>query len=274
MCRVLNVSKSCYYSWVLNGSHENRIDIKLYELVKQIFINSRRRYGTLRIKADLEDDYGVIVSRKLIAKIMKYYNLKAKIKRKFVVTTDSDHNNEIAPNILNRDFYTSTPDKKYVGDITYIQTTQGWLYLATVIDLYSRKVVGWSIDENMKTSLIIDALDMAIKTRNPSSGLIFHSDRGSQYSSNSFKYILQTNNIRQSMSRKGNCWDNAVAESFFHTLKTELFYQESLKNKAKTNEMIFEYIEIFYNRKRRHSYNNYLSPSKFEEKMLQIEMAA
>jgi len=189
MCRVLNVSKSCYYSWILNGSHENRIDIKLYELVKLIFINSKKRYGTLRIKADLEDDYGVIVSRKLIAKIMKYYKLKAKIKRKFVVTTDSDHNNEIAPNVLNRDFYTSTPDKKYVGDITYIQTTQGWLYLATVIDLYSRKVVGWSIDENMKTNLVKDALDMAIKARNPNSGLIFHSDRGSQYASNSFKKL-------------------------------------------------------------------------------------
>lgn len=142
MCKVLNVSKSCYYSWVFNGSHENKIDVKLYELVKEIFVNSKKRYGTLRIKAELEDDYGVAVSRKLISKIMAHYNLKAKIKRRFVNTTDSDHNNEIAPNILNRDFYTSTPNEKYVGDITYIQTTQGWLYLATVIDLYSRKVVG------------------------------------------------------------------------------------------------------------------------------------
>ena len=143
-----------------------------------------------------------------------------------------------------------------------------------MIDLYSRKVVGWSIGENMKTSLVIDALDMAIKNRNPQKGLIFHSDRGVQYASNSFKEVLNKNNITQSMSRRANCWDNAVAESFFHTLKTELFYQESLKNKAKINEMLFEYIEIFYNRKRRHSYTNYLSPSNFEDKMLQIEMAA
>ncbi len=204
---------------------------------------------------------------------MHYYNLKVKIKRRYVITTDSYHNNEIAPNILNRDFYSSNANEKYIGDITYIQTTQGWLYLATVIDLYSRKVVGWSIDENMKTSLIIDALDMAIKNQNTSLGLIFHSDRGTQYTSNSFKELLQKNNITQSMSRRGNCWDNAVAERFFHSLKTELFYQETLKNKAKTNEMIFEYIEIFYNRKRKHSYNNYLSPSNFEEEMLRIEMA-
>jgi putative transposase len=274
MCRVLNVSKSCYYSWLFNGAYINKIDVKLYELVKKIFIQSKRTYGTIRIKEELEDDYGVIVSRKRIARIMKYYNLKAKIKRRFVNTTDSNHNNEIAPNILDRDFYALNPDEKYVGDITYIQTTQGWLYLATVIDLYSRKVVGWSIDENMKTSLIIDALEMAITTRNPTKGLIFHSDRGTQYASNSFKQLLKKNNITQSMSRSGNCWDNAVAESFFHTLKTELFYQESLKNKSKTNEMLFEYIEIFYNRKRRHSYTNYLSPSIFEEKMLQIEMVA
>jgi len=274
MCRVLNVSKSCYYSWLFNGAYINKIDVKLYELVKDIFILSKRTYGTIRIKEELEDDYGVIVSRKRIAKIMRYYNLKAKIKRRFVNTTDSNHNNEIAPNILNRDFYAANPDEKYVGDITYIQTTQGWLYLATVIDLYSRKVVGWSIDENMKTSLINNALDMAIKNRNPPKGLLFHSDRGVQYASNSFKELLHKNEIIQSMSRRANCWDNAVAESFFHSLKTELFYQESLKNKAKTNEMLFEYIEIFYNRKRRHSYTNYLSPSNFEEKMLQTEMPA
>lgn len=274
MCRVLKVSKSCYYAWLFNGAYINKIDVKLYELVKKVFIQSKRTYGTVRIKEELEDDYGVIVSKKRIAKIMKYYNLKAKIKRRFVNTTDSNHNNEIAPNILDRDFYASNPDEKYVGDITYIQTTQGWLYLATVIDLYSRKIVGWSIDENMKTSLIIDALEMAIITRKPNKGLIFHSDRGTQYASNSFKQLLKKNNITQSMSRSGNCWDNAVAESFFHTLKTELFYQESLKNKSKTNEMLFEYIEIFYNRKRRHSYTNYLSPNNFEEEMLQIEMAA
>ena len=145
----------------------------MYKSVKEIFKKSKRTHGTIRIKEELEDDYGVMVSRKRITKIMKYYNLKAKIKRRFVNTSDSNHNNEIAPNILDRNFYASNPDEKYVGDITYIQTTQGWLYLATVIDLYSRKVVGWSIGENMKTSLIIGSLKMAIRNRNPNSALIY-----------------------------------------------------------------------------------------------------
>ena len=274
MCKILKVNRASYYHWIQAGCVVKKVDKQLNELIKSIFIFGRNNYGTRRIADKLKELYGLIVSRKRISAIMKDLNLKVNIKRRYKNTTDSNHNLPIAPNILNRDFYASNPDEKYVGDITYIQTTQGWLYLATVIDLYSRKVVGWSIDENMKTSLIVDALEMAITTRNPNKGLIFHSDRGTQYASNSFKELLKKNNITQSMSRSGNCWDNAVAESFFHTLKTELFYQESLKNKSKTNEMLFEYIEIFYNRKRRHSYNNYLSPSKFEEKMLQIEMAA
>lgn len=206
---------------------------------------------------------------------MKSLNLRTKMKRKFkVTTTNSNHNFTIAPNRINRDFYSSNPNNKYVGDITYIKTNQGFLYLATVIDLYSRKVVGWSMDDTMKTSLVNDALLMAIKRRNPAKGLIWHTDRGAQYASYEHKDLLRKYGIVQSMSRKGDCWDNAVSESFFHSLKTELVYHENFKTKAQANEMIFEYIEIFYNRQRLHSYNNYMSPFEFEEKMLHKEMVA
>ncbi|WP_155401065.1 IS3 family transposase, partial [Aliarcobacter butzleri] len=193
-----------------------------------------------------------------------------------VMTTDSNHSLPIAPNILNRDFYASKVDEKYVGDITYIPTSEGWLYLATVIDLYSRKIVGWSMDETMKVSLVNDALKMALISRNPDKGLIWHTDRGSQYASYEHKDLLKRHGIIQSMSRKGNCHDNAVAESFFHTLKTELIHHEIYHTKEQAKRSIFEYIEVFYNRERSHSANNNLSPVEFEErqKLLQKEIVA
>ena len=275
MCKVLKVSRSCYYNWIIKGCKTIKIDEKLNTLVKEVFFQSRKTYGTRRLKEALIQKYGLIVSRTKISNIMKFLNLKTKMKRRFKVrTTNSNHNLTIAPNIINRDFYSSSPNNKYVGDITYIKTKQGTLYLATVIDLYSRKIVGWSMDDSMKTSLVNDALFMAIKRRNPTEGLIWNTDRGSQYASDSHKDLLKKYGIIQSMSRKGNCWDNAVSESFFHSLKTELIYHENFKTKAQANEMIFEYIEIFYNRQRLHSYNNYLSPVEFEEKMLRLEMAA
>ena len=202
------------------------------------------------------------------------------MKRRFkVMTTDSNHSLPIAPNILNRDFYASKVDEKYVGDITYIPTNEGWLYLATVIDLYSRKIVGWSMQDKLHTKLVNDALKMAIIRRKPSNGLLWHTDRGSQYASYEHKDLLKTHGIIQSMSRKGNCHDNAVAESFFHTLKTELTHHRVYHTKAQANQDIFEYIEIFYNRERSHGANNNLSPIEFEkrmieEKMLQKEIAA
>jgi putative transposase len=238
-------------------------------------MQSRQTYGTRRLKHSLVKRYGLVVSKRRIGKIMNFLNLKTKMKRRFkVTTTNSNHNFTIAPNRINRDFYSSVPNDKYVGDITYIKTKQGVLYLATVIDLYSRKIVGWSMDDTMKTSLVNDALLMAIKRRNPNRGLIWHTDRGSQYASHEHKDLLKKYGIIQSMSRKGDCWDNAVSESFFHSLKTELVYHETFKTKAQANEMIFEYIEIFYNRQRLHSYNNYMSPVEFEEKMLRLEMVA
>ena len=275
MCKVLKVDRSSYYHWVRNGSIVNKADEKLNELIEVIFMQSRQTYGTRRIKAKLLQRYGFIVSRRRIKNIMKELGLSVKMKRRFKInTTDSNHHLPIAPNILNRDFYSSSPNNKYVGDITYIPTNEGWLYLATVIDLYSRKIVGWSMDEHMKTSLVNDALTMAIMKRKPLRGLIWHTDRGSQYASYAHKDLLQKYGIVQSMSRRGNCWDNAVAESFFHSLKTELIYNEIFETRAQANQAIFEYIEVFYNRQRMHSANGNLSPVEFEEKMLQKETAA
>ena len=276
MCKILKVNRASYYHWVKAGCIVKKVDIQLNELVKSIFVFGRNNYGSRRIQDKLKELYGLIVSRRRISTIMKDLNLKVNIKRRYKNTTDSNHNLPIAPNILNRDFYASNPNEKYVGDITYIPTGEGWLYLATVIDLYSRKVVGWSIDDSMKVSLVNDALDMAIKHRNPPKGLIWHTDRGSQYASYSHRDLLQKYGIIQSMSRKGNCWDNAVAESFFKSLKNELIYQKYFYTKKQAKQEIFEYIEFYYNRTRSHSYLGNLSPVRFEEinLMLQNEIAA
>ncbi|NOX14928.1 MAG: IS3 family transposase [Epsilonproteobacteria bacterium] len=186
-----------------------------------------------------------------------------------ILTTNSNHNYTIALNRVQQDFYATSPNEIYVGDITYIPTREGWLYLATVIDLYSRKIVGWSMDANITTTLVNDALFMALKTRNPKSGLMWHTDRGSQYAADSHRELLKSYGIIQSMSRRGNCYDNAVAESFFHSLKTELTHHIKFETRSQANQAIFEYIEVFYNRQRLHSSNNYLSPVDFENQLLQ-----
>jgi len=276
MCKILKVDRASYYHWIKADCVVKKVDTQLNKLIKSIFIQGRNNYGTRRIADKLLELYGLIVSRKRISTIMKDLNLKVKMKRRYKNTTDSNHNLPIAPNILNRDFYASSPDEKYVGDITYISTGEGWLYLATVIDLYSRKVVGWSMDDTMKVSLVNDALNMAISHRNPPKGLLWHTDRGSQYASYSHKDLLLKNGIVQSMSRKGNCWDNAVAESFFKTLKNDLVYQAYFYTKKQAQQEIFEYIEFYYNRTRSHSYLGNLSPVRFEDRniMLRMEMAA
>ena len=259
MCKVLKLNRSAYYHWVNNGCIVNKVDERLNQLIKDIFYQYREVYGTRRIKKVLVQEYGVIVSTRKIGKSMKEMGVVVKMKRKFKVrTTDSSHNHIISPNRLQRDFRTNVPDEVYVGDITYIRTQQGWLYLAVVIDLFSRKVVGWSMDDNMETPLVNNALKMALHTRRPAPNLIWHTDRGSQYASDSHRELLADHNILQSMSRKGDCWDNAVSESFFHSLKTELVHHERFKTRAEANQAIFEYIEVFYNRQRLHSTNGYM----------------
>ncbi len=264
MCEVLDVNRSGYYAHKNAPpiSHQNE-DERLTVLIIKSFNDSRQTYGTERIQADLREQ-GESVSRRRIGRLMKKAGLICKTTKKFKATTNSNHNERISPNLLNRNFKVDTPNTVWVGDITYIWTDMGWLYLATVIDLFSRKVVGWSMADHMRTSLVNDAMQMAIWQRKPPKGLIWHTDRGSQYASKEHRALLKTHKIQQSMSRKGDCWDNAVAESFFHTLKTELVFHERYKTKEQAHASIFEYIEVFYNRKRRHSASGMMSPANFE----------
>ncbi len=260
----MHVSRSCYYQW-LNTPKTKRAEENdlLIDQLKALFKKGRGSYGTRRLKNRFAEQ-GVIVSRRRIGRLMVQAGLWCKTKKKFKVTTDSKHNKPIAPNLLERQFSVSQADRYYVGDITFIHTQEGWLYLAVVIDLFSRKIVGWSMDDRMKAKLVNDALLMAIWKRKPKNGLVWHTDRGSQYASESHRAILAEHHIIQSMSRKGNCWDNAVSESFFHTLKTELIHHCQFKNRNEAKQTIFEYIEVFYNRERIHSANGYLSPVEYE----------
>jgi transposase InsO family protein len=262
----MRVSRSSYYEWLNNPGRCDRTkqDKELTEMIKQIFEEGRSTYGARRVKKQLARQ-GKIISRRRIIRLMKEANLVCTTKHKFRATTDSKHNMPVAPNLLERKFNVEEPDRYYVGDITYIPTEEGWLYLATVIDLYSRKVVGWSMSSRIRAELVNNALLMAIWQRKPPKGLIWHTDRGSQYASGSHREILKDHHIIQSMSRKGDCWDNAVAESFFHTLKTELTHQYKFKTREEAKHVIFEYIEVFYNRIRIHSANDYLSPVEFEK---------
>ncbi len=265
MCRVLQVSRSGYYEFLGRPPCcHSLVDDALRSQIRAAFKQGRKNYGTRRIKLELAEQQ-VTVSRRRIGRLMREEDLKVQTKRKFKATTDSKHDKPIAPNLLKRDFTASHADKVYVGDITYIPTREGWLYLAVVIDLYSRAVVGWSMDSRMKADLANNAMLMAIWKRKPGRGLIFHSDRGSQYASDSHQKILSTHGVKASMSKKGDCWDNAVAESFFHTLKTELTHHCDFQTRAEARAAIFEYIEVFYNRQRRHSANSYKAPLVFEE---------
>lgn len=264
----MQVSRSGYYGWIKNsGSLRTQRREHLTLAIRIIFQQSRGIYGSRRIKVELQKQ-GVIASRRLIIKIMSEEGLSCKAKIRFKATTKSKHDGPISANLLARQFIVSRPDRYWVGDITYIETSQGWLYLATVIDLFSRQVVGWSMSDNLKSQLVNDALLMAIWKRKPSKGLIWHTDRGSQYASQSHLRILSQHHITQSMSRKGDCWDNAVAESFFHTLKTELINNRIFKSREEAKHVIFEYIEVFYNRIRIHSTNGYLSPVEYEQNYL------
>ena len=267
LCSVMSVSRSAYYAWAAaNESQKATRDKELKAVITTLFTQNRAVYGTRRLKKVMEKQ-GETVSRRRIGRLMQEAQLRCKTKRRFKATTDSKHTLPIAPNQLDRQFNVDTPDQAYVGDITYIPTAEGWLYLAVVIDLYSRQVVGWSMADNMRTPLVNDALIMAIWKRKPKKGLLWHTDRGSQYASVEHRKLLKRYGIKQSMSRKGNCWDNAVSESFFHTLKTECVNHEHYATREEARKSIFDYIEVFYNRQRLHSSNGYLSPVEFEKQL-------
>jgi transposase InsO family protein len=260
----MKVSRSSYYEWLsCPGTNRENQNKELSKMIKAIFTEGRGTYGTRRIARKLAQR-NVIASRRRIGQLMAEAGLACKSKRKFKATTDSKHSLVISPNLLERQFAVTQPNRCWVGDITYIPTEEGWLYLAVVIDLYSRQIVGWSMDSRMQAKLVNDALTMALWKRKPPKGLIWHTDRGSQYASASHREILGDHAISQSMSRKGNCWDNAVAESFFHTAKTELTHHCKYKTRKEAKHAIFEYIEVFYNRIRTHSANDYLSPVDYE----------
>lgn len=264
MCQVLNVSYSGYYRHK-SKTISNRIRTMnaIKEKITSIYFESKQRYGSPRITTEL-NALGFKVSRITVAKYMKQEGLRSKLSKKFKVTTNSKHNYLVVENILNRQFSVSEPSKVWVSDITYIHTKEGFLYLTTIMDLYDRKIIGWSLSNGMSTQeTTLTAWRMAIKNRNVKSGLIFHSDRGVQYANTKFANMLESYKVTRSMSRKGNCWDNAVAESFFKSLKTELIYGNKLISKEQMKLEIFEYIEIWYNRKRRHSSLNYQTIQEF-----------
>ncbi len=266
MCRVLKQSRSGYYAWCNRlASRRTQENAILSHQIQQIYDTSRQSYGSPRIQAALVAQ-GWSISRQRVVRLMAKLGISARSKRKFKVTTDSKHAWPIAENLLDRDFTTTEPDRVWVADMTYIWTTEGWLYLAVIIDLFSRRVVGWSMAEHMRTEVVLTALEAALGQRQPApSGLLFHSDRGSQYASSHYQEALQQATIRVSMSRRGNCWDNAVAESFFGTLKTELIHPRIFSTRTVARTVIAEWIEVFYNRQRLHSTLGYLSPVQFED---------
>jgi len=264
MAKALDVSTSGYYAWQKRPeSSRGRENRRLAVEIKAVHAASRQTYGSPRIQAELAAK-GIACSRGRVARLMKHQGLRAKQKRRFRMTTDSKHSLPVAPNRLNRRFEAERPNQAWLADITYIPTREGWLYLATMLDLHSRRIVGWSMSKSLKRQLVIDALLMAIWQRKPDKGLLHHSDRGSQYCSQEYQNILKKHGIACSMSGKGDCWDNAPMESFFHTLKTELIHHRNYKTRQEARSDIFNYIESFYNPKRRHSSLGYRSPTEYE----------
>jgi len=275
MCRVLGVKSNHYYSnqkrnaaKVDDTTHQEMVD-----LVKDIAKFSDNTYGERRIKAVL-NALSFPVSRWKVAKLMKEANVWVRYKKKYKATTNSDHNKPLYKNELEQNFNVEQPNQAFVGDITYIWTAEGWLYLAVVIDLYSRKVVGWSMGSRMKAQLVCDALTMAVWQRNPDKGLIVHSDQGVQYASHQYRQLLKGNGFIGSMSKKGCCWDNAVAESFFGSLKQERVHWRNYEARYEAQQDIMNYITMWYNSNRLHSYLGYQCPNNFELKMNELEKVA
>jgi len=269
MARVFNVTVKAYQQWKTRGeSQRKQEDALLTNKIKVIHAKSNQTYGSKRIKSELLDE-GKRVSRGRVNRLMRQAGLETKYKRKYVVTTKSNHDYGYAPNVLNREFQAQKPNQKWVSDITYLPTTEGWLYMATVMDLFSRRIIGWAFSTSLETDIVLKALNMAKQQRKPSmeDKLIYHSDRGVQYASLEFKQALAKLKATSSMSRKGNCWDNAVMESFYATLKLELDLEKyPIGTREVTKAKVFYWLEGWYNRERRHSSLGYLSPAKFEQK--------
>jgi transposase InsO family protein len=274
MCDRLEVSKSGFYAWCGRPrSSRSLADQRLLAQIRVVHAESNGRYGSPRVHRELSAK-GIQASKHRIARLMRENGLRGRRRRRFRHTTDSNHAMPIAPNTLARDFTAQAPNEVWVTDITYIATREGWLYLAAILDLYSRRVVGWSMSERMTRQLVLDALSMAVRARTPPVGLLHHSDRGSQYASADYRAALAAAGMECSMSRKGDCWDNAVAESFFSTLKAELVHEADWATRVEARTAIFEYLEVFYNRRRRHSSIGYVSPVAFELSYDQSQMAA
>ncbi len=275
MCKVLKISQSSYFRWKkcpFSVRFHKKEELK--QRILTIYFDSKQRYGSPRITAEL-NNLGFKISRITVSKYMRELGIRSKLSKKFKITTDSKHNYLVVENILDRDLESTKPAQKWVSDITYIRTIEGFLYLTIVLDLYDRKVIGWSLYDEMSTEKTsLSAWKVALANRKIEKGLIFHSDRGVQYANNKFANMLESHHVIRSMSRKGNCWDNAVAESFFKTLKTELIYGNKLINKQQMELEIFQYIEIFYNKKRRHSALNYKTIEEFNQQKISYKNVA
>jgi len=265
MCRALRLARSGYYTWTqLSESSREQENKSLLTKIMCIYKKHSGRYGSPRITDELHDE-GFSCSRPRVARLMQKSGIRAKIKRRFKITTQSKHKYPISPNLLNREFYTTSANLVWLSDITYIRTQEGWLYLTVIMDLYHREIIGWSMSDRLTAATTtIPALIHAYRRCHPSPGVIFHSDQGVQYACGDFRRLLDSFKMIQSMSGRGNCYDNAVAESFFHTLKMELVYQEKYRTRAEAKRSIFEYIEVYYNRIRKHSSLGYCSPEMFK----------
>lgn len=274
MCRQLSVSSSGYYAWKKRvPSRRAQEDKVLLREITAIHKNSRETYGSPRV-LDVLKEKSFAIGRRRVARLMRENGIFGTSPRPYKPTTDSKHSLAIADNILNREFSVDSPDKVWAADITYVRTWEGWLYLAVVLDLFSRRVVGWSLQTGLQTDLVTRALEMALGRRMPPAKLLHHSDRGSQYASDAYRDALTTQGIVCSMSRKGNCWDNAVVESFFATLKKELLYKRPWPTRAEARAAIVEYIEVFYNGQRKHSTLGYLSPMQYEQSARRVHNLA
>ena len=267
MCRIFSVSRSGYYRWRSRPESRHSLENKRLDVnIKAIYKQHKGRYGSPKIADELKDR-GFRVSKNRVARRMREAGLRSIVKRKYRLTTNSKHSHPVADNLLKRHFTASAPNKVWVSDITYIATDRGWLYLTVFLDLYSRMVVGWALSSSLGSQLVQMALNRAIQRRRPGAGLMIHSDRGVQYACKEFRQMLEKHKIVQSMSRKGDCWDNAVAESFFSIIKSEMIHHERFKDRNDTLPAVFEYIESYYNQKRKHSTLGYKTPAQADEVM-------